>query len=74
MAVTSTITTLELLVQPYRLADIDRANKFYALLTTYPHLEWIEPNLAISDQAARTSGRAQPANLGRDSSCHSSRE
>jgi predicted nucleic acid-binding protein len=53
MAVTSTITMLELLVQPYRLADIDRVNKFYALLMTYPHLEWIEPNLAISDQAAR---------------------
>jgi predicted nucleic acid-binding protein len=51
-AVTSTITMLELLVQPYRLADIDRVNKFYALLTTYPHLEWIEPSLQIADRAA----------------------
>lgn len=36
-AVTSTITMLELLVQPYRLSDIDRVNRFYALLSTYPH-------------------------------------
>ena len=53
LAVTSTITMLELLVQPYRLADIDRVNRFYALLTTYPHLEWIEPSLQIADRAAR---------------------
>ena len=30
-AVTSTITMMELLVQPYRLSDIDRVNKLYAL-------------------------------------------
>jgi predicted nucleic acid-binding protein len=52
-AVTSTITLLELLVQPYRLADVDRVNKFYALLSTFPHLEWIAPNLVIADLAAR---------------------
>ncbi len=52
-AVTSTITMLELLVQPYRLSDIDRVNKFYALLSTYPHLEWIAPTLEIADRAAR---------------------
>ena len=52
-AVTSTITMLELLVQPYRLSDIDRVNKLYALLSTYPHLEWIEPTLEIVDRAAR---------------------
>ncbi len=51
-AVTSTITMLELLVQPYRLSDIDRVNKFYALLSTYPHLEWIAPTLEIADRAA----------------------
>jgi predicted nucleic acid-binding protein len=53
LAVTSTITMLEVLVQPYRLADIDRVNKFYALLTTYPHLEWIAPSLQIADRAAQ---------------------
>lgn len=52
-AVTSTITMLELLVQPYRISDIDLVNKFYALLSTYPNLEWITPTLEIADQAAR---------------------
>ena len=50
---TSTITMLELLVQPYRLADIDRVNRFYALLATFPHLEWIAPTLTIADLGAR---------------------
>ena len=44
---------LELLVQPYRLADIDRVNRFYALLSTFPHLEWIAPTLRIADLGAR---------------------
>ena len=52
-AVTSTITLLELLVQPYRLTDIDRVNKFYALLSTFPHLEWVAPTLEIADMGAR---------------------
>jgi predicted nucleic acid-binding protein len=51
-AVTSTITLLELLVQPYRLSDIDRVNKFYALLSTFPHLDWIAPTLRIADMGA----------------------
>lgn len=49
---TSTITMLELLVQPYRLSDIDHVNQFYALLSTYPHLDWIPPTLEIADLAA----------------------
>ena len=52
-AVTSTITLLELLVQPYRLVDIDRVNKFYALLSTFPHLQWVAPTLEIADIGAR---------------------
>jgi hypothetical protein len=36
---------LEILVQPYRLSDIDRVNKFYALLSTFPHLERVAPSL-----------------------------
>jgi predicted nucleic acid-binding protein len=55
-AVTSTITMTELLVQPYRDRDADRADEFYALLSTYPHLEWIAPNLEIADLAARLRG------------------
>jgi predicted nucleic acid-binding protein len=52
-AVTSTVTLLELLVQPYRLSHIDRVNKFYALLSTFPHLEWVAPTLEIADTGAR---------------------
>jgi predicted nucleic acid-binding protein len=52
-AVTSTITMLELLVQPYRLSDIDRVNKFYSLLSTFPHLEWVAPTLRIADTGAQ---------------------
>ena len=52
-AVTSTITMTELLVQPYRNSDEQRAGGFYALLSTYPNLDWIAPNLEIADIAAR---------------------
>lgn len=51
-AVTSTITMTELLVEPYRDSAKQRVNAFYALLSTYPNLEWIAPNLAIADAAA----------------------
>jgi predicted nucleic acid-binding protein len=51
--VTSTITMTELLVPPYRDSDDDRVNQFYGLLSTYPHLEWIAPDLQIADLAAR---------------------
>jgi hypothetical protein len=44
---------LELLVQPYRVSDIDRVNRFYSLLSTFPHLEWIVPTLRIADLGAR---------------------
>ena len=56
-AVTSTITMLELLVQPYRLRDERRAGSFYVLLSTYPHLQWIAPTLKIADSAARLRGQ-----------------
>ncbi len=52
-AVTSTLTMLELLVQPYRLRKHELADEFYALLTTYPNLEWAEVTLAIADRAAQ---------------------
>ena len=42
----------ELLVEPYRDSAKQRVNAFYALLSTYPNLEWIAPNLAIADAAA----------------------
>ncbi len=51
-AVTSVITMTELLVKPYRESDEDSAAKYYALLSTYPNLEWISPTLEIADLAA----------------------
>jgi len=51
-AVTSVITMTELLVKPYRESDEENAAKYYALLSTYPNLEWISPTLEIADLAA----------------------
>ncbi len=53
MAVTSTVTMTELLVQPYRSSDEEQVDEFYGLLSTYPNLDWIAPDLAIADMAAR---------------------
>jgi predicted nucleic acid-binding protein len=52
-ASTSTLTLLEVLVQPYRLQKEELVLKFYALLTTYPHLAWIPMDLKVADQAAK---------------------
>jgi predicted nucleic acid-binding protein len=52
-AVTSTVTMTEPLVQAYRELDQQRADDFYGLLSTYPNLAWIAPNLEIADRAAR---------------------
>ncbi len=52
-AVTSTIAMTELLVQPYRDSAGQRVNQFFALLATYPNLDWIAPDLEVADSAAR---------------------
>ena len=52
-AVTSTITMAELLVKPYQTSDERKVDEFYGLLSTYPNLDWISPDLAIADRAAR---------------------
>jgi predicted nucleic acid-binding protein len=52
-AITSTITMTELLVRPYRDLDEEQVDEYYALLSTYPHLDWMAPSLQIADQAAR---------------------
>lgn len=52
-ASTSTLTLLEILVQPYRLKKDDLVLKFYSLLTTYPHLTWVPLTLDVADRAAR---------------------
>ena len=52
-AATSTLTLLEMLVQPYRQKNDDLVMKFYALLTSYPHLTWVPMTLHVADHAAR---------------------
>jgi predicted nucleic acid-binding protein len=52
-AITSTITMTELLVVPYREGDEQWADDSYGLLSTYPNLDWIAPNLEIAEIAAR---------------------
>ena len=52
-AVTSTITMTELLVLPYRNGDEWRVRQFYGLMSSYPNLSWIAPDLEIADLAAR---------------------
>jgi predicted nucleic acid-binding protein len=51
--VTSAVSMLELLVHPYRRFDVDTVNKFYALLSTYPNLHWVDFTLPVADAAAR---------------------
>jgi predicted nucleic acid-binding protein len=51
-AVTSTITMTELLVHPYREGDVVRVNEILGLLSTYPNLEWVAPQLDIAARAA----------------------
>jgi predicted nucleic acid-binding protein len=51
--ITSTITMTELLVQPYRAFEEDRANQLLALLFTIPNLNWVAPSLEIAERAAR---------------------
>jgi predicted nucleic acid-binding protein len=52
-AVTSTITMTELLVPSYRNKDEHQVDEFYGLLSTYPNLRWIPPDLETADLAAR---------------------
>jgi predicted nucleic acid-binding protein len=52
-AVTSTITMTELLVQPYVQSNDSQVDEFYSLLSSYPNLDWIAPDLSIADTAAR---------------------
>lgn len=51
--VTSVITLTELMVKPYRESDADTASKCYALLSSYPNLEWISPTLETASLAAK---------------------
>lgn len=52
-AVTSTSTMTELLVPSYRDGAEQKVDEFYALLSTYPNLLWIAPDLEVADLAAK---------------------
>jgi predicted nucleic acid-binding protein len=51
-AVTSTLTMTEVLTKPFADHDIIRVDQYYGLLSTYPNLEWIAPDLQITALAA----------------------
>ncbi|MBI3345384.1 MAG: PIN domain-containing protein [Gammaproteobacteria bacterium] len=53
LGICSTVSLLEILVQPYRKKDDETVNRCYGLLTTYPHLAWVELSVAIADLAAQ---------------------
>lgn len=53
LGICSTLSLLEVLVQPYRNKNEELVNQFYGMLTTYPHLTWVEMNLGIADLGAQ---------------------
>ena len=56
-AMTSAITLLELLVQPYRDQKEDLAQKIFTLTTSYPTLEWVPLTMNLADRAAELRAR-----------------
>lgn len=56
-AVTSTVTLLELLVQPYRDQKEELAQKIFALASSYPRLEWVPVTMNLADRAAELRAR-----------------
>lgn len=53
LGICSTVSLLEILVQPYRNDDNETVTRCYGLLTTYPHLAWVELSVEIADLAAQ---------------------
>jgi predicted nucleic acid-binding protein len=52
-AFTSTVSLLEVLVQPYRARDDRLANEFFALISRYPGLVWVPVTPEVADRAAQ---------------------
>jgi predicted nucleic acid-binding protein len=46
------VTRTELLVQPIRRGDLAAAKLFYNLLSSYPNLQWVAPDLDIAHLGA----------------------
>ena len=53
IGVCSTLSLLEVLVQPYRTQNDQIVNRFYGLLTTYPHMNWVNLSIEVADLGAR---------------------
>ncbi|CAI2719230.1 type II toxin-antitoxin system VapC family toxin [Nitrospina watsonii] len=51
--VCSTLSLLEILVQPYRQDDVERASEFYGLLTRYPNMLWKDLTIHVADLGAQ---------------------
>jgi uncharacterized protein len=62
-AVTSTVTLLELLVQPYRELKEELAQKIFALTSTYPQIEWVPITMNVAGQAAELRARYRLSTL-----------
>jgi predicted nucleic acid-binding protein len=56
-AVTSTLTLLEVLVQPYRDDDESRRIAITGLLASFPRIRWVDLDLAVADRAAALRAR-----------------
>jgi predicted nucleic acid-binding protein len=56
-AVTSSLTMTECLVLPYRSGNEELVDRYYGLLSAFPNLEWIAPDLGIADRAAQIRAR-----------------
>ena len=56
-AVTSAVSLLEVLVEPYRREDHGLVQSFYALLPGYSGLKWLPVTLEVADRAARFRAR-----------------
>ena len=54
---TSTVTLLELLVQPYRDQKEELAQKIFALTSTYPKIERVPVSMSLADRAAELRAR-----------------
>ena len=50
--VCSTLSLMEILVEPYRKQNETLVNEFYGLLTTYPNLKWVDLSKEIADLGA----------------------
>ena len=53
LGVCATLSLLEILVQPYRNKNEELVNQFYGMLTTYPHLTWVDMGIEIADMGAQ---------------------